>query len=75
MRRVAVAFLGACQAVRRARLDLGAESRKVGLGLARRDPASRVARVRTVEAKPDATDELPDVRLGQVGVGAGGAAR
>src|SRR5919198_1398271 len=75
MRCVALALLGACQAVRRARLDLRAESRKVGLGLARRDLTSRVARVGTVETKPDATDELLDVRLGQVGVGAGGTAR
>jgi len=72
---VLLTFLGAGAARNQAELDGGAEDVWICLGLPDQDAAGGVASVGAVEAETDAADHLPDVRLGQIGVGTTRAGR
>ena len=61
---VALALVGARTARRHAGLQRVELRRGMGIGLAVEDARGGGARVRTVEAEPDAADQVPDVVLG-----------
>lgn len=73
MRRMAVAFLCAGAAGHQTGLERRSDQAEVGLGLAGNDARGRVAQVGAVEAQANAPDQLLDVRLAEIGVGAGRA--
>src|SRR5262245_37097098 len=67
---VLLALLRTRSAGCKAGLGLRAEDAEVRLGLPDEDATGGLARVGTVEAKPNAPDKIRDVRLGEIGVGA-----
>jgi hypothetical protein len=71
--RVPITLLGASATCDDTGLERGPYDGEIGLRLAGRDPARRVAHVGAVEVEPNAPHQLEDVRLAEAGVGATGA--